>query len=759
MHEKHSRMNRIFYGLVAVLIFLSACNTTAQQLTIADNGQSMYKIVLPAEPSKQEQKCAAILQDYINRVSGTKLAIVKEEKRMSAPGIYVGQTAKAEDLSLKKKMAPESSLLHANGKDLIICSGNGKGLTYGVYGFIERYLGCKKISNDPAIVQQMRSINISGKLHEERRPSLVYREVYYPAAHDAEYLEWNQLQSLEDLWGFWGHSYNKLVPAQTYFKTHPEYYALVKGRRQATQLCLSNEEVYKIVVSDLKKRMADNPDAMYWSISPNDDNGYCTCNQCSAVDNEQGSPAGSLIKFVNRVAKAFPDKQFTTLAYAYTHKAPRNLKPAANVYVFLSNIDAFRDKPLSVEGSAGSFRSDLKAWAGLTPNLFVWDYVTQFTNYLAPFPNFHTLQPNMQYMMDNGIKGMFVQGSGDTYGEWAELRSYVLAKLMQDNKADVKKLTADFMKAYYGNAAKYLQQYLDMVQDRMIASKRKLDIYGNPINAWNSWLTPELLDQYSTLFDKAEGAVEENPVYAERVMRARLPLEYTVYQQARFYGIEKYGIFVNNGGKWSVRPKMEERIARFVANCKKAKVTEMSEGGPNPDKYMEEWNAIFKGGVTPSKAVGASVTLQNPFVEDWPAKGNRTLTDGNPGYNDFSYNWLCFYGVPMVATIDLGKAQSVTKVKMHFLDDPRHWIFMPENVKVEVSADGSKYTQIASVKGGAGEEHYDVALREVNAQYRTTQASPVRYIRVTATNLSSLPEWRYRDGKKPMIACDEIWVQ
>src|SRR5690606_34784914 len=111
-------------------------------------------------------------------------------------------------------------------------------------------------------------------------------------------------------------------------------YALVKGKRQASQLCLSNENVYKIVVSEFKKRMADNPDALYWSISPNDDNGWCTCDKCSAVDNEQGGPAGSLIKFVNRVAGAFPDHKFTTLAYGYTHKAPR-MKPAANVYVFL----------------------------------------------------------------------------------------------------------------------------------------------------------------------------------------------------------------------------------------------------------------------------------------------------------------------------------------------------------------------------------------------------------------------------------------
>ncbi len=160
-----------------------------------------------------------------------------------------------------------------------------------------------------------------------------------------------------------------------------------------------------------------------------------------------------------------------------------------------------------------------------------------------------------------------------------------------------------------------------------------------------------------------------------------------------------------------------------------------------------------------SKALEAKITLQYPFAEDYPAKGNRTLIDGNPGYNDFSYNWLCFYGVNMVATIDLGKAQHISRVKMHFLDDPRHWIFLPENVKIELSDDGVKFRLIETIKSPANDEHYDVAVKEYAATHKQRENAPARYVRVTATNLTRLPEWRYRDGKKPMIACDEIYVQ
>jgi uncharacterized protein DUF4838/F5/8 type C domain-containing protein len=743
--------------LLLMLMAMSACNSTAQEIILAENNTSEYKIIVPASPTPLEQRSATVLQKYIQQISGTQLAIEHEARREKGPGIYVGNTSKADKASPGKR-APESYQVQTDGKDLVICAGNGRGLMYGVYYFLEHYLGCKKLSNDPAYVPSNNRIKISGRIHEERKPEFIYREAYYPASHDAEYLEWNQLQRLEDLWGVWGHSYNKLVPANVYFKPHPEYYALVKGKRQASQLDLSNEDVFKIVVAEFKKRMADNPDAIYWSVSPNDDNGYCECDKCRAIDNEQGGPAGSLIKFVNRVANTFPDKKITTLAYAYTHKAPRSLKPADNVYVFLSDIDAYRDKPLAEEGTAAGFRNDLKAWSGLTKNIFIWDYVTEFTNYLAPFPNFSTLQPNMQFFKDNGVKGIFAQGSGDTYGEFAELRSYVVAKLFQNPTANANELISSFINDYYGNAARYIRQYFDLLQDQAKASRRKLDIYGNPVNEWKSYLSPELLDQYSGLFDKAEGAVEGNAVYADRVMRARLPLEYTVFQQARFYGIEKHGIFVKGSGdKWEVKPKLESKIARFVSNCNRAGVTELSEAATKkPDNYQTEWNEIFRAGVTPTKALGATVTLQFPFADDYPAKGNKTLVDGNPGYNDYSYNWLCFYGVPMIATVDLGKTISVSKVKTHFLDDPRHWIFRPDKVLIEVSKDGVTYHSIGETKSPVNEEHYEVSRPEYTASKGTEQA---RYIRVTAANLQSLPSWRYREGKKPMIACDEIYVQ
>ncbi len=226
--------------------------------------------------------------------------------------------------------------------------------------------------------------------------------------------------------------------------------------------------------------------------------------------------------------------------------------------------------------------------------------------------------------------------------------------------------------------------------------------------------------------------------------------------QARFYGIEKYGVFEKKeSGAWAVTPNLAKRIKEFVANCKKAGVIELSEGGLSPDAYQAEWDAILAAGVTPTIATGATVTLQYPFAPEYPAKGNRTLVDGTPGYSDFSYNWLCFYGNDMIATIDLGASKNISSIRVDFLDDPRHWIFLPAKVIIGVSEDGVTYKPYKTFINDPEAEHYEVKV----ARYQAEVLLKARYIKVTAGNLPTLPEWRYRENKKPMIACSEVYVQ
>jgi hypothetical protein len=580
---------------------------------------------------------------------------------------------------------------------------------------------------------------------------------------DPEYLAWHGLHRFEDLWGLWGHSYFKLVSPSLYWKTHPEYFALENGKRKPTQLCPSNPDVLKIAIADLKLRMAKNPDAVYWSISAEDDMGYCQCDLCAKAMKEDGGPTGPHLRFVNAIAKAFPKQQFTTLAYTYTLRAPFRTKPEPNVFVMLSTIDAYRNRPIEIEPSAAFFRKALLDWEKLTSQLFVWDYTTQFTNYMAPLADVHNLVANVRYLGMHHVKGIFSQGSGDTYGELAELKSYLIAHALWNPGMDEKQLLADFYTGYYKGAGKHIEQYVNTLQQLASQTNRPIDIYGNPVNEYATYLSPTALDKYSTILDEAEGAAEENEKLLDKVYRVRIGLDYVVLQQARFYGTEKNGYLTpdeNNPKNFVVNPKVQTRVNKFVKAAKNLGVTELSEGGLSPDSYAKEWDEIFAKGWKKNLAKGAKVTLTYPYAPEYPAKGTNTLTDEVYGVLDYSYNWLCFYGVDFETTIELPQATDKPQLTISFLDDPRHWIFLPTAVEVQTSTDGVTYTKVEVASGFNAahlnnDEHYSASRFAVTCK---TNGTNIRFIRVKAKNLNALPNWRFKLNRKPMIACDEVLV-
>ena len=80
--------------LLFILLGVSACSGSAQEVVLADATGSAYSIVLPAESTPLESRSAKVLQDYIKRITGRQLPIVKEGALNTANAIYVGHTAK-----------------------------------------------------------------------------------------------------------------------------------------------------------------------------------------------------------------------------------------------------------------------------------------------------------------------------------------------------------------------------------------------------------------------------------------------------------------------------------------------------------------------------------------------------------------------------------------------------------------------------------------------------------------------------------------
>ena len=278
-----------------------------------------------------------------------------------------------------------------------------------------------------------------------------------------------------------------LVPNGLY-DAHPEYFSYRKdeGKRTLAQRCLTNPDVLAITIQNARTTLLNNPNAKIISITQNDNQDYCQCDNCQAMDNALGGPSGTNIWFVNQVAEAleaeFPNVQFDTFAYQYTRSAPKNIVPRDNVIVRLCSIECCFAHPLEVCGhergenmieqameKPSSFAKDLKDWSEITNTLYVWDYTTDFREYLLPFPNFHVLSPNIQFFASHNVKGVFEQGNhtGGKSGEFGELRAYIIAKLLWNPEADVEYHMMDFMRHYYGEeAAGYIKEYIDLITNK-----------------------------------------------------------------------------------------------------------------------------------------------------------------------------------------------------------------------------------------------------------------------------------------------------
>ena len=557
--------------------------TADEQIVLADNNASRYAILIPAHATVYETQAATVLQNYLMQISGTALPIVTADKHRSPYEIVLGQNERLDELNTNinyQTLKDDGFAIKTDSLRLIIAGGNEKGTLYGVYTFLEKYLGCRMYTPTVKIIPSKPQI-ILPKINDQQVPVIGFRDTHYRATWDAEYTDWHKLDHAPDGertdWGMWVHTFNELVPPQLYFQSHPEYFAMVKGSRLPTQLCLANPAVLEITIQNLRKKIAQHPSAKYWSVSQNDNRDYCTCDLCRSLDSIEGSPSGSIISFVNKVADQFPDKMISTLAYEYGRHAPKTLKPRDNVNIMLCSIEAYRDKPLTEDTASAEFVKDVKDWGKISKDIIIWDYVIQFNHLLSPFPNLQVIQPNLQFFAENGVNAMFEQGNREVGGEFAALRSYMISKLMWDPYLNADSVMNDFLYGYYGAAGKPIREYINLMREELLKNKKPLRIFGSPNEAADTYLTPTLMATYNTIYDNAEKMVKDSAVLLERVRIARLPLMYATMEQAKKNYTGENGLFTNVNGKWEAKTSIRNMVDEFTDLCKREGVTQVKE--------------------------------------------------------------------------------------------------------------------------------------------------------------------------------------
>lgn len=497
------------------------------------------KILLPDRASEAEEYAGAELATYLTRLTGSEPAVLNKRR---ATG--VGWSIR---LRHDSALDPESYRLYVDrlARELVIAGGRPRGVLYGVYGFLADHLGCRWYTPDVTYVPPKTNVAVRIDLDESVSPRLEYRSTDWGESRNADWAAHNRLNSVAPLLPRHGgaivfkpfvHTFTAILNPAKEFAKHPEYFSMIDGQRikRETQLCLSNPDVLKAAIEKAKLWARQGGGTNILSVSQNDWENPCDCPLCRAIDEEEGSHAGSLIRFVNKVAEAvekeYPKASVETLAYLYSRKPPKLVKPRKNVIVRLCSIEACFAHPLDgcTNRSNVTFMDDLKGWNKLTNRLYVWDYTTDFNHYLMPFPNLDVLDKNMRTFVNNGVAGVFEEGNSSIGGELAELRSWVLAQLLWNPQLDGDALIREFVARVYGPASVKVQEFIDIQREAIRKSGQHVRIFDKPEG---EYLNADVLRRCAAKLDEAEALAlrSRDPALITRITRLRMPIWYSQY--------------------------------------------------------------------------------------------------------------------------------------------------------------------------------------------------------------------------------------
>lgn len=512
-----------------------------------------WRIAGPQDPKPYEKTAVEELQTYLaKRLGGNALTV----GGASAVTFHVGDTAFATEKGLSgKNLKDEEWVVKSFDGDVVVNGGGTSGTLYATYHFLEDILGVRFWSEAEEDVPDASALDL-GALDLRGKPYFLYRDIYRahpekvapPLLAVRRRLNRNGDPLIPAELGGGGkwqygppchaHSLTIYFSPSKYGATHPEWYALMDGKRQTkgkkTAMCITNPgfraEFLRLLKGYIAEGEADTrrrgvPAPSMYDVAMDDTPAHCECEACKAEFETYGM-TGAHLRLYNeiagRIAKDHPGIYISTLAYYYLEEPPKGgVVPADNLIVRLCDTRSNQAASIHEKGN-DIFLKLLKAWGPITKNLFVWDYAAIYAQATKSFPFPSEFYYGDQYSAyaKHGVKGIFLEHEDQNVGDLWDIKYYLETRLMEDPFLDNAKLLDQALGDYFGAAAPHVK-----------AARLHLDRIRKARKAFIGW-TPELgefdfihqddITKMLASYDRAERAVAGNEKLVRRVRRARL---------------------------------------------------------------------------------------------------------------------------------------------------------------------------------------------------------------------------------------------
>ena len=541
--------------ILAALLLASLAATHAADLVLLRDGKSDYQIVVPdtlATPALTEglNQTARLLQTAF-KANGAEVKVVPESQRDAAkPALFLGDTAFARAQGVEVAKLKGWSYVHrVVGRDVLIAGreqpapGAAKsprrgdwdrlGTTKGVTDFLRQYFGVRFLypelgPHEPvknaARIDLLASpafeflptptVAVPADLHVQKT-SVFDSWTGFPPRGSFYDLANNRFPRVDDAFG--GHTYERAVPPEKYFKTHPEYYALLGGQRMNpsganAQYCISNPEVQELFYQDLLAWL----DEGYQSVDIGQPDGFraCQCGPCAKLFDTGGDWSEKLWllhrQLAERVLAARPGKTVTMTSYILTANPPKSFKEfPANTQILVT----------------GTNEEDLAPWRGhVVPQGFtgyIYNWCPNLSTRYTPMRTPGFVETQAKRLVANRIQSIYQDGPGTLHGLEGPVY-YTMGRMYDDvtnNQAKV--LVHEFCGAAYGKSAPPMIAFHDQLYHAIELYSRQLgtrdpawsytDIYGrrrkhltDPLQFLGFFYPPTLLAALETQLAQAE---------------------------------------------------------------------------------------------------------------------------------------------------------------------------------------------------------------------------------------------------------------
>ena len=572
--------------LVVAALILVPCAQAAVEIG-PDSG---HTIVIGKEATLVSGFAARELQHYLKRITGHELPIAIDDKvtDASTPMILVGPSKFTEKLNLKiESDMPDAFIIKIAGNELVLMGedrvarpdyykgrrlpfdyngGDHKGTLNAVYTFLEEFGGVRWLwpGESGEVVPKLKSIQLENvDIREEpdfftRQLPFCYgstRGKRYPPISSkvrAEYPFWYLRNRLgRGVPGGWGHAWATII-GQKYFETHPEYYALIDGKRRppivrngrlylhGNQVCTSNPAVVQIFVDQIRKSCKPDEQRIV-SVCPNDGLGFCECDACRALDAPNSytpeqvrfgecNLSNRVFGFVNAIAKEVkktrPKVLLAIYSYSVFRDPPTNIpKLEDNVLVVLTKHCSFYNNPAYRK----TVHERIEKWTRVASKMACYEYLGG-DGWQLPHPIAGILAEDIPYLKAKG----FLSYSGHTAANFSNkgLDYYLAARLLWDADQNADDVINDYCQRGFGRGARKMREYFDFMEKTWTEKHVSGWAHSENVPIW----TQEIIAKGYGILKEAED-LADTPEDKRRIQFVRTGHELTEKMCRYFRGI------------------------------------------------------------------------------------------------------------------------------------------------------------------------------------------------------------------------------